>query len=143
MIRGERYDGTRADVWSCGVILYALLVLYTKPSYDPFARNGMFLCTFVCLFVHHLSFQVGALPFDDDNLRQLLEKVNSNHHHMMTSLIFIWSYFHLHMIIFSSSFDHIFIFIWSYFHLYLIIFSSSFDHILFFIWTYFILQMIM
>ena len=44
VIRGERYDGTRADVWSCGVILYALLV--------------------------------GALPFDDDNLRQLLEKVS-------------------------------------------------------------------
>ena len=33
-------------MWSCGVILYALLV--------------------------------GALPFDDDNLRQLLEKASSS-----------------------------------------------------------------
>ncbi|CAL8291581.1 unnamed protein product, partial [Boreogadus saida] len=50
VIRGEKYDGRRADVWSCGVILFALLV--------------------------------GALPFDDDNLRNLLEKVKLGVFHM-------------------------------------------------------------
>lgn len=50
VVRGEKYDGRRADVWSCGVILYALLV--------------------------------GALPFDDDNLRHLLEKVKRGIFHI-------------------------------------------------------------
>nr|ACV87297.1 POPK-1 kinase protein [Phallusia mammillata] len=50
VIRGEKYDGRTADVWSCGVILFALLV--------------------------------GALPFDDDNLRNLLEKVKRGVYHI-------------------------------------------------------------
>ncbi|KAG8929179.1 hypothetical protein FRC02_005911 [Tulasnella sp. 418] len=43
VIAGDAYHGSVSDIWSCGVILYALLV--------------------------------GRLPFDDDNVRVLLEKV--------------------------------------------------------------------
>jgi serine/threonine protein kinase len=43
IIKGIKYDGPSADVWSCGVILFALVT--------------------------------GNLPFDDENIRRLLNKV--------------------------------------------------------------------
>jgi serine/threonine-protein kinase HSL1 (negative regulator of Swe1 kinase) len=45
IIMGKQYDGRAADIWSCGVILFALLV--------------------------------GHLPFDDEDLPTLLDKVES------------------------------------------------------------------
>jgi serine/threonine protein kinase len=43
VIKGKEYEGHKADIWSCGIILYALLA--------------------------------GFLPFDDENIRTLLKKV--------------------------------------------------------------------
>ncbi|KAF9105488.1 hypothetical protein BGX27_009593 [Mortierella sp. AM989] len=45
VVTGMKYDGSSSDIWSCGIILYALLT--------------------------------GHLPFDDENIRQLLSKVKS------------------------------------------------------------------
>jgi serine/threonine protein kinase len=43
IVAGKLYDGAKSDIWSCGIILFALLA--------------------------------GYLPFDDDNIRKLLQKV--------------------------------------------------------------------
>lgn len=54
VIMGKAYDGTASDIWSCGVILYALLA--------------------------------GRLPFDDEDLPVLLEKVKIGRFTMPTDI---------------------------------------------------------
>lgn len=54
IVAGKNYHGAPSDIWSCGIILFALLT--------------------------------GHLPFDDDNIRQLLLKVQSGRYNLPHSL---------------------------------------------------------
>ncbi|KAG0260856.1 hypothetical protein BG011_001566 [Mortierella polycephala] len=54
VVTGLKYDGSSSDIWSCGIILYALLT--------------------------------GHLPFDDENIRQLLGKVKAGKFYMPTDI---------------------------------------------------------
>lgn len=46
--QGEKYDGRRADVWSCGVILFALLVVSLLLRFSQYSVVSFFLTSPFC-----------------------------------------------------------------------------------------------
>ena len=67
VVKGLKYNGMEADVWSCGIILFALLTVSTRILFG-------------------LKKKQGRLPFDDENIQNLLKKVKSGQYTIPTYL---------------------------------------------------------
>lgn len=54
LYQGEKYDGRKADAWSCGVILFALLVVSNRLSSDTDIKMSFW---FFIFFLHRMYLQ--------------------------------------------------------------------------------------
>ncbi|XP_021769439.1 CBL-interacting serine/threonine-protein kinase 25-like [Chenopodium quinoa] len=65
ILRGEKYDGKLSDIWSCGVILYAILAGY--PPFQDESRTKMLRKIRICKYEFSLGFP--------EEVKDLLKKI--------------------------------------------------------------------
>lgn len=89
VISGQLYGGPEVDIWSCGVILYALLC--------------------------------GCLPFDDESIRMLFQKIKGIYLYYYYIYFFILLLLHHHLLLVLFFFSFLILFFLTYYYIYIYI----------------------